>query len=112
MYAIKVVLEPEESTPVMEQRACDVAASLLRGDPQRGAEHITLVSSPPRVVAMTFVSARDLLEAECLALTAWTAWLTRTWPTGWRLYSCAGDLPLGVMAAAELYSDPPYDGTA
>ena len=102
MYAIKVVLEPEEGTLGMEQRVCDVAASWLRRDPQPGAEHITLVSTPPYVVAMTFVVADDLLEAESVAVAAWTYWLTRAWPTGWRLYSCAGDMPLGVLAAAEL----------
>lgn len=101
MYAIKVVLEPEEGIPGMEQNLCDETACRLLGSLQAGVEHVTLVSTPPGVTAMTFVMADDLLAAERVAVTAWTYWLTCLWPIRWRLVSCAGDLQLGVVAVME-----------
>ncbi|MFI9274840.1 hypothetical protein ACIGXM_29625 [Kitasatospora sp. NPDC052896] len=87
----------------MEQNLCDVTAPRLLRSPQSGVEHVTLVSTPPGVTAMTFVVADDLLAAERAAVTAWARWLTRAWPRQWRLVSCAGDLQLGVLAAMEWY---------
>lgn len=61
-------------------------------------EHVSLVASRHRVLAMTFVMAADLWEAEQLAASAWAEWLDRSWLDGWRLASCAADLALGVWA--------------
>jgi hypothetical protein len=85
----------------MEQDLCDVTAHRLLRTLQAGVEHVTLVSTPPGVTAMTFVAAGDLLAAERAAVTAWSHWLAGVWPTRWRLVSCAGDLQLGVLAAME-----------
>ncbi|WP_411139209.1 hypothetical protein [Streptomyces sp. C10] len=62
-------------------------------------EHVSLVASRPLVMAMTFVMAANLWEAEQLTVSAWAEWLDRSWLDGWRLASCTADLTLGVWAA-------------
>ncbi|MET9666778.1 hypothetical protein ABZY19_15540 [Streptomyces sp. NPDC006475] len=102
MYAIKVILQPEESAQSSGRQPCDGAADRIGRNPQPGIEHVSLVPRPPHIVAMTFVAAGDLRAAEQLALSAWTFWLTETRFAHWRLICCAADLPLGVWAAEEL----------
>ncbi|MFE4589000.1 hypothetical protein [Streptomyces laurentii] len=101
MYAIKVVLRPRECVPALERRLCREAGERTREDPQPGIVHVTLVSTPPNVVAMTFAVAPDLLAAERVAAAAWGVWLAGEWWTGWQLVSCAGDLVLNVWAVNE-----------
>ncbi|MGW1774940.1 hypothetical protein [Streptomyces sp. NPDC002104] len=103
MYAIKVVLQPAEHPSSPGRQSWEaVAGRLQRDDPQPGIEHIAAVLTPPYVVAMTFVVATDLRQAERLTLAAWTSWLALTRLTDWRLVSCACDLYLGVWATREL----------
>ncbi|MGW6258073.1 hypothetical protein [Streptomyces sp. NPDC055085] len=103
MYAIKVVLQPAKHPSSSGQQSWDAAVRQLQcDDPQPGIEHIAVVFTPPCVVAMTFVVAADLRQAERLTLAAWTSWLTLARLTDWRLVSCACDLHLGVWATREL----------
>lgn len=104
MYAIRVVLRSGGNAPGGGQPDWDVIAVRLRQDPQPGVEHVSLVATPPDIVAMTFVVADGLLLAEAVAGSAWGVWLTRAWLAGWQMISCKGDLGLGVGAAAE----PPF----
>lgn len=99
MYAIKVVLYPEDSTWTSVRTPCDAAADRVRTDPQSGIAHVSPVAVPPYVVAMTFVMAGSLLAAEERARSAWACWLGDGRLPGWRLLSCEGDLRLGVWAA-------------
>lgn len=100
MYAIKAVLVPKVSARCPGEQFCGRSATeRIRRDPQPGIEHVSLVSDPPWVTAMTYVLAADLREAELLAASAWSQWLARDWIDGWRLVSCSGDLALGVWAA-------------
>lgn len=98
MYAIRVVLQPDRWASRTAQQLCAVASERIRQDAQPGVEHVSLVASRHRVLAMTFVMAADLWEAEQLAASAWAEWLDRSWLDGWRLASCAADLALGVWA--------------
>ncbi|MGW6912667.1 hypothetical protein ACWGB8_02410 [Kitasatospora sp. NPDC054939] len=99
MYAIKVVLQPRTGDGSAGCRPWGEAAERIRSDPRCGIAHVSLVSVPPHLVAMTFVTAADLLAAEELAGEAWRSWLRGERFTGWRLLSCEGDLQLGVWAA-------------
>lgn len=76
-----------------------MASEQIRNDEQPGVEHVSLVPSPPVVMAMTFVVAADLVRAERLAASAWAEWLNRSCFDGWRLASCTADMALGVWAA-------------
>ncbi|NUK00330.1 hypothetical protein HRW23_13955 [Streptomyces lunaelactis] len=113
MYAIKVVLAPKASARPPGEQFFGAATERIRRDPQPGIEHVSLVSHPPWVTAMTYVLAADLLEAELLAASAWSQWLTQAWLGSWRLVSCTGDLTLGVWAARSSFisgSDEPGAG--
>ncbi|MGW1954899.1 hypothetical protein ACWCPI_19480 [Streptomyces sp. NPDC001920] len=99
MYAIKVVLQPERGASRTAQQLCDLACERIRREGQPGVEHVSLVPDPPLVMAMTFVMAGSLAEAEQLAAAAWAEWHRRGCLHGWRSTSCTADLALGVWAA-------------
>lgn len=88
-----------------------MATERIRRDAQPGVEHVSLVPSPPLLVAMTFVMAANLLEAEKLAAATWAQWLGRTWFEGWRLASCTADLALGVWAVSQAPFQPDGGGS-
>ncbi|NEC88373.1 hypothetical protein [Streptomyces sp. SID12501] len=111
MFAIKVVLQPDrQAASGTAQQLCDMASERIRCDAQPGVEHVSLVASPPLLMAMTFVVAISLLEAEKLAAAAWTEWLDRIWFGGWRIASCTADLALAVWAVSEAPFQPDDGG--
>jgi hypothetical protein len=111
MYAIRVVLQPDRQTASgAAQQLCDMASERIRRDARPGVEHVSLVPSPPLLMAMTFVTAANLMEAEKVAAGAWAEWLDRTWFAGWRLSSCTADLTLGVWAASQAPFQPDGGG--
>ncbi|MFK0180557.1 hypothetical protein ACIQVR_31810 [Streptomyces xanthochromogenes] len=103
MYAIKVVLQSSgDAGAAGLQHVRDLEAR-LRDEAQYGVAHISLVVVSSQLVAMTFVVAPSLREAERLASRAWEAWLTRAWVGSWRIASCQADLLLAVGAAGEQF---------
>ncbi|MFJ8846071.1 hypothetical protein ACIRFF_24600 [Streptomyces cyaneofuscatus] len=101
MYAIKVVLQSSDDAGAAGLQHVRDMEARLRDEPQSGVAHISLVVVSSQLVAMTFVVAPALREAERLASRAWDTWLARPWAESWRMGLCQADLLLAVGAAGE-----------